>query len=200
MSGEPVGQPAPGSNWHYLRLGLSWGLLLVVIALAGVVILVPAATGAVPLTILTSSMEPTLPPGTLVVSRPTSVDQIHLGSVVTYQLESGNPALVTHRVIEVRTASDGRHAFVTKGDNNSEPDPAVVQEAQVRGAVWYSVPLLGYISTAVNGQSRDWLIPTIASALFAYAGYMVLSTVVAAQRRRRMPVESSLGTADGPTR
>ena len=196
MNEDPVAPLALRSNCHYLRLGLSWGLLLLVIALAGVVILVPAATGAVPLTILTSSMEPTLPPGTLVVSRPTSMDQIHLGSVVTYQLEPGRPALVTHRVVEVRAASDGRHTFVTKGDNNSAPDAAVVQEAQVRGAVWYSVPLLGYVSTAVNGQSRAWLIPTIATALFAYAGYMVLSTVVGARRRKRMSVESLLPTTD----
>jgi signal peptidase I len=196
---DPVATRALGSNWHYLRLGLSWGLLLLVIALAGVVILVPAATGAVPLTVLTSSMEPTLPPGTLVVSRPVPMDQVHLGSVVTYQLESGKPALITHRVIEVRASSDGGHTFVTKGDNNDRPDAAEVQEPQVRGVVWYSIPLLGYVSTAVNGESRAWLIPVIAGALFVYAGYMVLSTVVTARRSKRIPAEAALAAQNGLT-
>jgi len=120
--------------------------------------------------------------------------------VVTYQLEAGKPALVTHRVIEVRATSDGRHTFVTKGDNNSEADAGEVQEAQVRGVLWYSLPVLGYVSTAVNGESRAWLIPAIAGALFVYAGWMVLSTIITARRRKRIQLQSSLSaTAGSPT-
>lgn len=46
---------------HAVVLGVSTGLLLLVAALAVVLIVVPKATGSMPLTVLTQSMEPTLP-------------------------------------------------------------------------------------------------------------------------------------------
>src|SRR5699024_4363913 len=47
--------------------GLSIGVLLLVLGLGLLVVGVPAIVGGIPLTILTGSMTPTLPPGTLVV-------------------------------------------------------------------------------------------------------------------------------------
>nr|WP_254281078.1 signal peptidase I [Frigoribacterium sp. VKM Ac-2836] len=136
------------------------------------------------MTVLTSSMEPRLPPGTLIVVEPTAVDEIHLGDVVTYQIESGRPEVISHRVIEVVSSSDGGTAFVTKGDNNSEPDEALVLPEQVRGTLWYSVPWLGFVNQVVNGDARSWIVPLVAIALLGYAGYALAAGLVEAQRRR----------------
>ena len=46
---------------------------------------------------LTSSMEPGLPPGTLVIVKPIDPVDVRIGTVITYQLESGKPTVVTHR-------------------------------------------------------------------------------------------------------
>ncbi|NRD25583.1 signal peptidase I [Frigoribacterium sp. VKM Ac-2836] len=169
---------------HALGLGLSAGLFAVVVGLALVLIVVPKVAGATPLTVLTSSMEPRLPPGTLIVVEPTAVDEIHLGDVVTYQIESGRPEVISHRVIEVVSSSDGGTAFVTKGDNNSEPDEALVLPEQVRGTLWYSVPWLGFVNQVVNGDARSWIVPLVAIALLGYAGYALAAGLVEAQRRR----------------
>jgi signal peptidase len=123
--------------------GLAVGLLGLILLVAAAVIAVPKFAGAVPMSILTSSMEPTLPPGTLVVVKPTPVSQIAVGDVMTYQIRSGDPAVISHRVIAVNSLSDGTFSFVTKGDNNAEADPVVLGE-QVKGVVWYSVPLIGF--------------------------------------------------------
>ena len=169
---------------YYIGLGLSWGVLGLVLLLAAVLIFIPAAAGATPLTVLTSSMEPHLPPGTFIVVRPTPVDEIHIGSVVTYQIESGKPEVITHRVVEIRSESNGARTFITKGDNNDDPDPKPVIPEQVKGTLWYSVPLVGYIATAVNGQSRTWLVPVAGVGLLIYAAVMVVSALVGRARKR----------------
>jgi signal peptidase len=172
---------------HSIGVGLSAGLLLVVVALAVVLVVVPKATGSTPLTVLTSSMEPSLPPGTLLVVRPTPVEEIRVGDVMTYQIESGRPEVISHRVTEIVSSSDGTTSFITKGDNNDAPDDEAVLPVQVKGTLWYSVPLLGFVNQAVNGQARAWIVPLLAVALFGYAGYMIVSGLVAhrSERRRR---------------
>ena len=180
--------PTPRTGWravvHAVVLGLSTGLLLLVAALAVVLIVVPKATGSMPLTVLTQSMEPTLPPGTLLVVRPTPIDDIRVGDVVTYQIVSGQPAVVSHRVVSVSSSSDGERTFVLKGDNNAEADPAPVTAVQIRGVVWYSVPEIGIVNQVVNG-SRSWLIPAVAGVLLTYGAVMMTAGFVSAARRRR---------------
>ncbi|TDN41870.1 signal peptidase [Curtobacterium flaccumfaciens] len=168
---------------HALALGLTTGLLVIVAGLAVVLIVIPKTTGSTPLTVLTQSMDPTLPPGTLLVVRPTPVADIRIGDVVTYQIVSGQPAVISHRVVSVASTSDGSRTFVLKGDNNALADPEPVTAAQVRGVVWYSLPDVGLVNQLVNG-SRTWLVPAIAGVLLAYGAVMVTMGVVSAARRR----------------
>ncbi|AOX66509.1 signal peptidase I [Curtobacterium sp. BH-2-1-1] len=189
------GRRPPRTGWravvHALALGLSTGLLVIVAGLAVVLIVVPKATGSTPLTVLTQSMDPTLPPGTLLVVRPTPVEDIRIGDVVTYQITSGQPAVISHRVVSVASSSDGSRTFTLKGDNNALADPEPVMAAQVRGVVWYSLPDIGLVNQLVNG-SRSWLVPAIAGVLLAYGAVMVTIGTVSAVRRRR-----AAGDADG---
>ncbi|WP_423918033.1 signal peptidase I [Frigoribacterium sp. 2-23] len=170
---------------HSLGLGLSVGLLLLVAGLAAVLIVVPKVAGATPLTVLTSSMEPRLPPGTLIVVKPTPVDRIEVGDVVTYQIESGKPDVISHRVTQILSTSDGGRSFITKGDNNSEPDAKPVLPEQVRGTLWYSMPFVGFVNQIVNGDARSWIVPLIAVLLLGYAGYMIATGLVQARRSRQ---------------
>ncbi|WIB76680.1 signal peptidase I [Curtobacterium sp. MCPF17_002] len=187
-SGSSSGRAAGRTGWravvHALALGLSTGLLVIVAGLAVVLIVVPKATGSTPLTVLTQSMDPTLPPGTLLVVRPTRVQDIRIGDVVTYQIESGQPAVISHRVVSVASSSDGTRTFVLKGDNNALADSSPVTAAQIRGVVWYSLPDIGLVNQLVNG-SRTWLVPAIAGVLLAYGAVMITIGAVSATRRRR---------------
>ncbi len=168
---------------HYLALGLNVGVLLLMVALAALTVVIPRLTGSVPLTILTSSMEPRLPPGTLVIVRPVAAEEIRLGAVIVYQLRSGEPETVTHRVVGITTSADGERTFTTRGDNNPQDDPAPVRAVQVRGEVWYSLPLIGYVAVSVGGGIRSWIVVAIAVCLAAFGMFMVVSWAV--DRRRR---------------
>lgn len=177
------GRRARRGPWHYVGVGLSVGLLLAVVALAALVVVIPRLTGAVPLTVLTSSMQPALPPGTLVIVRETPVDEIRIGNVLTYQIEPGKAAVVSHRVIGVINSTSGETSFLTQGDNNPQPDPNPVIPAQVKGTVWYSVPLIGNVAVAVGGADKSWIVTVIAIALLGYAGYLIVSGVREARRK-----------------
>ena len=188
---RPRGRRRKNARWRelvgVLLNGLSLGVLLLILALAAVTIVLPAAVGGMPLSVLTGSMRPNLPPGTLVVTKPTPAEEIGVGDVITYQLESGQATLVTHRVIERSVNSaDGEISFITQGDNNNTPDAEPVRPVQTRGTVWYAIPYLGWVNQAVSSDTRSWAIPALAIALFIYAAWTFTSGVreKIAQRRR----------------
>ncbi len=178
-------EPRPAASLlHYLGVGLSAGLLGLVIFVAVVVIVVPRMAGGTPVTVLTGSMEPTLPPGTLVVVKPKPVHDIRVGDVITYQIRSGDPAVITHRVVAITSSTTHGLTFTTKGDNNAEADPTVVP-AQVRGVVWYSVPLIGWVNSALDQSQRSWVLPAVGVLLLAYAAWVFIRGSAAAIAKRR---------------
>lgn len=151
--------------------------LLCVLAVLALAVVVPKIAGATPYTILTGSMEPDLPPGTLVVIRPIEADEVEVGSVITYQLSSGEAAVATHRVIAVGHSAKGGRVWTTQGDANEAPDPRPVEPVQLKGELWYSVPLLGHVNTWLTGKERQMTIYIVAGLLLGYAGFMVASAL-----------------------
>ena len=171
------------SIWRMITGGVSWAALIFVAALAVVVVFVPAVTGAHPYTILTGSMEPQYPPGTLVVVRDVDPAEIAIGDVVTYQLHSGEPEVVTHRVVAVQIDAEGEPSFVTQGDANNSPDTESVRDVQIVGRLWYAIPYIGWINSVVTGEMRAWLVPAVAGALAVYGIVLILQGT--RERRRR---------------
>ena len=168
--------------WHYVGVALSVALLLAVVALGAILIIIPKVAGATPLTVLTNSMEPGLPPGTLIIVKPVDPDDIQIGDVVTYQIESGEADVITHRVIGI-DALGAEKRFIFQGDNNGAPDSELVRAAQIQGRLWYSVPYAGFVNTAVNGENRSWIIPVVGGLLLAYAAWMILSGIFGRKKK-----------------
>jgi signal peptidase len=166
---------------RFARTVLAASVLLVAAFVLGAAVLLPRIAGATPYTVLTGSMSPAYPPGTMIVTRPRIADEIGLGSVITFQLESGKPEVATHRVVAVARHPDGRMRFQTKGDANDTPDPQWVRPEQVRGVLWYPVPYLGRLNGLMTGEQREGGVQVVAVLLLGYAGAMFLGAV----RRRR---------------
>lgn len=184
MTRQPGAEPDQGTLRHLLGQVVSAAILLLVLALAALVVLVPLATGSIPLTVLTSSMEPGLPPGTLVIVRPVDVAELAINDVITYQIHSGEPGVITHRIISIGVSASGERTFQLKGDNNSIPDAEPVISEQVQGRLWYSVPLLGYVNTLLTPQVKAWAVPVGAVLLFGYAAFMIAGALADALRKR----------------
>lgn len=155
--------------WH----AVSWLLLAAAFAVLFAAIVVPKISGGQPYSVLTGSMRPDYPPGSLIVVKPVDADSIDVGDVITYQMRSGDPEVVTHRVVEVTRADDGERRFITRGDANNVDDEPAVRPVQVRGRLWYSIPYLGYVNTWFTGNRRTIVVYVIAGALFAYGAWQL---------------------------
>jgi signal peptidase len=101
--------------------------------------------------------------------------------------------------VAITTGSDGSIRFTTQGDANNTPDAASVIPDQIRGKVWYGIPYLGYVNSAVNGEARGWLIPLIAGGLFLYVGYLAASGIVSKVRKGRSNDDSTSELVEGGT-
>ncbi|GAB3762991.1 signal peptidase [Nocardioides ginsengisegetis] len=163
----------------------SWFVMLFVAAVLAAALIVPRLAGATPYVIETSSMTPTMPPGTLVVVRPVDQDQIRPGDVITYQIKSGDPTVVTHRVVAQGIDATGQSRWRTQGDANDAMDAGWVLPVQVKGERWYAIPYLGYVTSFVTGQQREVLSILVVLGLIGYAGVNFLGAL---KERRRKPV------------
>lgn len=166
----------------------AWLLLLV--TMAGFVsgVLVPRLSGATSYAVLTGSMSPAYPPGTLLVVRPTDPDDIRVGDVVTFRTGTGESGqVVTHRVVDTLVGTGGAEGtgerlFVVKGDANPIPDTLAVSAEQIQGTVWYAVPWLGRVNVWLAGGVQGLLADIAAAALI---GFGALSLVRGLRDRRR---------------
>lgn len=183
MSGQPR---LPGAL-RWAGQVLSWMVMLAVGAALVTALFVPRLAGATPYVVETGSMRPTLPPGTLVVVKPVDPADITAGDVITYQIESGSPTVVTHRVIEQGIDMTGEPRWRTQGDANNAADRKWVLPVQLQGRKWYAVPYLGYATSFVSGEQRGLIVPLFAIALLGYAVLMFVRSSRA--KRRSTPYE-----------
>jgi hypothetical protein len=141
---------------------------------------VPSLFGYSFMTVLTDSMVNTANPseslnvGTGVVLKKEPASSIQVGDVITFYSEEltaalKQPMVVSHRVHEITTASDGTFIFYTRGDNLqaetckgysggtcSEATRDIVPEKYYLGKiVFHSDTLGGFLSTA----QQIWFIP-----------------------------------------
>lgn len=162
----------------------SWLAFFIVLALIAIMIVIPKLGGATAYTVLTGSMRPEFPPGSLIVVEPTDTEEIRIGDVVTYQIKSGEPEVVTHRIAAISSTLSGETQFTLRGDaNNTDDDP--VRPEQIRGKLWYSVPLLGFVNSAITGQQRTWLTWIAVGGLLAYSMIMFAGAWREKQRMER---------------
>lgn len=185
---------------------VSFLALCLAILAALVLVVLPAATGSGTYTILTSSMSPHYAPGTLMVVKPTAFEQLRPGDVITYQVESGRPDVVSHRIVSLAAGQDGETMLVTQGDNNSEPDAEPVREVQVRGKLFFAVPYVGHVASWLGHQERGIVGQALAVVLIGYGVWAFVSAGAARGRRgRHVPKttaagEPGEGAEDGPGR
>lgn len=202
-------EATPLSWW--VKTIASWTLLTAAVGLLALLVVIPRLTGSTAYTVLTGSMEPDYPPGTLIVVKPTPGDQLTAGDVITFQPVSGNPAVITHRIVSTFYDSAGNRRFITKGDANKVQDDTQLVEGQIRGKLIYSVPYAGRINSVLSGSTRSVVVFVIAGGLGAYALWMWISGVRERSRNKsnddapsarddapERPVDTSTGEHDLP--
>jgi signal peptidase I len=171
-----------GANWTRMATWLIRALLVAILAMvvASVTILtiLPRATHAQAMTVLTGSMTPGIPVGSVVLVRPTDPGTLQLGDVATYQREPGKAEFVTHRIVKIDLSTTPT-SFVFKGDANRGPDAEPVPATAIRGKVWFHVPYLGALRDMLHTKGGA------AGVLMLLAAAYALTQLTAAWRDRR---------------
>ncbi|WP_435094242.1 signal peptidase I [Clavibacter michiganensis] len=166
-------------------LGVLGGLLTAAVGLAVIAVVALSALGVtrfVP--VLSNSMAPGMPVGSLAITAPTPRGEVAEGDVVVFTAPSGPRVRVIHRVTHVFGPEDAerldgwsadRLAIQTKGDNNPSGDPWIVTIGD--DAVWERtsvVPFLGWPFVWLG----DPITRAIAFAVVGATGTIWLLTVI----------------------
>lgn len=123
--------------------------LLGMLILAGVILmLVPLALprfmNCQVFNVVSGSMAPEIPVGSLIIVKPIEPELIEKGEIIAFYNEG---TVVTHRVTENKTLEG---EITTKGDANQEEDMRSVAYHQVIGVVTRHIPVLGDIASYVT--------------------------------------------------
>lgn len=135
---------------HVVRLAGRWvlrgGLALAIVILAFIGI--GPRTGAYrTLTVLTGSMRPAMPPGSLAVDVPVQAASLRVGDVISYQTPIPGHPVVTHRIVSILHGGPDP-VIRTKGDANAVRDPWT---ARLVGPVaWQRVAVVPYLGSVIN--------------------------------------------------
>lgn len=104
-------------------------------------------------TVLTGSMTPRIPVGSIVFTKPSTYD---IGDIITFK--RGDKS-ITHRIFGIKNGQ-----YQTKGDANSSADPQMVNKSDIIGKDLVIVPYIGkfggFIKT-IPGFTMFIAIPTL---------------------------------------
>ena len=116
-----------GRIWNAILVALTVAAAALVVAFAGV-----RLVGLTPYAVLSGSMEPELPVGSLVYVRAVDPSEVVVGDTITFKLESGT--LVTHGTVALRASASpviqaiirscGCPLAVTSANTHGAPAPA----------------------------------------------------------------------------
>lgn len=136
-------------------------LLVVVMVIVAVLMVGVRLLGLQVYTVLSGSMEPEYPVGSLVYVREVDTATLEVGDVITFKLSEETTA--THRIIDIVRDENNPQLvrYQTKGDNNDVTDGMLLEPANVIGKVIFKLPYMGYLAMFL--QSKQGKLAAIAA-------------------------------------
>lgn len=146
--------------WNVISSVLVAIVVILAIALIGVRIV-----GIKTYAVVSGSMEPTYPTGSLLYVKSINAKDLKVGDAVTFMLDENTVA--THRIIEIIPDNEdsGVLRFRTQGDANDTPDGTPVHYKNIIGKPIFSIPYLGYFANFVQNPPGLYLAIGVAAVL-----------------------------------
>ena len=123
--------------------------ILIFIILICIPFTIPKFLGGQIYTVISGSMEPEIPVGSLVYVEGAQPEDMEVGDVVAFYGGRDANAIITHRVVENRIIMG---EFITKGDANQTNDMNPVDYDNFIGKVEWSLPEVGVIAQILTGR------------------------------------------------
>ena len=125
--------------------------LAVILALVLVLLLVaPRVFGVHVFTVLSGSMEPVYPVGSMIYVKSVDPFQLKEGHVISFLLDEDTVA--THRIVDIVADDEDESVirFRTKGDANDAEDGSLVHCRNVVGTPIFTIPKLGFFTDYIQ--------------------------------------------------
>ena len=122
--------------------------ILIFVILLCIPFTIPKIMGGQIYTVISGSMEPAIPVGSLVYVEGIAPEDVQENDVIAFYGGRDSNAIITHRVVENRIIMG---EFITKGDANQTNDMNPVQYDNLLGRVEWSVPEVGVIAQILTG-------------------------------------------------
>jgi len=131
--------------------------------------------------VITWSMEPEIPQGSLVIVKKVDANTIKIGDDITYMKDPETS--ITHRVTGITENYEdaGARGFETQGIDNDAPDFEIVRAVNVVGVVRFSAPRVGNWLEKLG--ENPWYMA------FPVAGWVAISLFVNAMRKTPTPAD-----------
>ncbi len=139
-------------------------LIVTLVVIAAILLVGVRLFGVQVFTVISGSMEPAYPVGSLIYVKDVDVFRLESGDVITFMLNEDTVA--THRIVEVVPDETDASVirFRTKGDVNEAEDGSLVHYKNVIGTPIFKIPYLGYVANYV--QNPPGMYVAIAGAAF----------------------------------
>lgn len=124
-------------------------ILLIIIILACIPFTLPKVMNYQAYTIISGSMEPAIPTGSLVYVKNMEPQNVAIDDVIAYYGGPDTSAIITHRVVENRVVMG---EFITKGDANEEADMNPTSYREFIGRVELSIPNFGIVAQFMTSR------------------------------------------------
>jgi signal peptidase len=140
-------------------------------ALASVLLLFIGASGICALTnhhveqVITGSMVPAVPVGSVVLTEQVGVGSLHVGDILVFPKPTNRSEVIVHRIVAIATGRDGSIQLHTKGDANRAEDPWVIKQG-AQGLAARAISVLPSLGSAA-AVARTALIVLLAGLLIA---------------------------------
>lgn len=122
------------------------GLIIFMIALYSLLVL-PGIFGYQMYHVITGSMEPSIPVGSLIYVSGTKPENIEEDDVIAFYSSLEDGGIITHRVVMNNVVSG---TFNTKGDANEGEDPTPVSYDNYIGKIDFTIPQMGKVLTIMS--------------------------------------------------
>lgn len=116
-------------------------VIVVLVVIFAVLLIGVRLFGVQVYSVISGSMEPEYPVGSLIYVKDINPSEIEVNDVITYVLPSETPS--THRVVRI---DEENQLFYTKGDANETEDGAPVHFKNLIGTPVFKIPYLGYVA------------------------------------------------------
>ena len=137
--------------WNFVFGILTVAIILLAVLLAGI-----RVAGVTPYVVLSGSMEPVYPVGSIIYVKGAQPEEVSVGDAITFYLDDDQ--IATHRVVEIQEKEE---SFLTKGDANDAVD-APVPYGRLIGKPLFCIPYLGWISDKISRPPGIYLAGSLA--------------------------------------